>query len=315
MIKLFQVLMIFSILQKRTISSNNFPSVEDTMEVLMLSALAPELESCDLFALPPDFPPDLSCEYVEEKEKNGTKVAVIVSEMKQYVAVVYVGTDSKADALSDADLRFVRFGPERYPLVSNRKVKVHSGFNTEVFGGGFYDRLLIFVSNSMINKYPTYRLLVTGHSLGGANSILTSVAFAISFASSGIHVLVENISTGSPRTGTNAFRIFANNLTNLSMWRLVLKEDIVPRLPPNMISWKHPGHTIQMNENGTLCYYQHYGDKALGYAGVPLSWNYVSYAKPISGCIFHFLVSYLDYVKGMTFSNNSNLIVSSFVPI
>jgi hypothetical protein len=109
--------------------------------------------------------------------------------------------------------------------------------------------------------------------------------------------------------------MFANNLNNLSMWRLVLKEDIVPRLPPNVFRWRHPGHTIQMNENETLCYYLHYGDKGVKYAGVPPSWNFVAYVKPISGCTSHLLNSYSDYVQGMNSSNNSNLIVSSFVPL
>lgn len=311
------VLIIFSILQARTTSSINFPSIDDVMEVLMLSTLVYSLESCEAINLPPDFPPDLSCEYIEEKEKNGTKVAVLVSDRKQYVAVAYAGSDSRVDTLSDADLRFVHFGPNGYPLVNNRKVKVHAGFNKEVFGDEFYDRLLAFVSHRMISIYPEYRLLVTGHSLGGANSILTSVAFAISFASSdrNITVPVENISVGSPRTGTETFRIFANTLNNLSMWRLVLREDIVPRLPPDLLRWRHPGHTIQMNEKETLCYYLHYGDEVLGYAGVPPSWNYVPYVKPISGCASHHLNAYVDYVQAMNSSNNSNLISSSFVTI
>jgi hypothetical protein len=254
--------------------------------------------------LPAEFPSNLSCEYYEEK-KDGTQVAVIRSDENKYIAVVYAGTDSTVDILYDADLRAVRFGPEGGPLVNDKHVKVYAGFNEQVFGDGLYDRLLAFMSDSMLNKYPTYRLLVTGHSLGGANSILTSVAFSIAFSSSERNVTVENISVASPRTGTEAFRNFTNNLNNLSMWRLVLKDDIVPRLPPSMFYWKHPGHTIHMTNKGTLCYYLHYGDERLGYAGVPFPWNDVPYIDPIYGCINHHIQKYIDYVKMRESSTNN----------
>jgi hypothetical protein len=125
---------------------------------------------------------------------------------------------------------------------------------------------------------------------------------------------VENISVASPRTGTEAFRNFTNNLNNLSMWRLVLKDDIVPRLPLSMFYWKHPGHTIHMTNKGTLCYYLHYGDEQLGYAGVPLTWDSVAYFSPISGCFDHKIQSYIDYLEPIESVNMSDPFISSFLP-
>jgi hypothetical protein len=279
----------------------------------MLSRLVYQLESCASEDLPSEFPSNLSCEYFEEKKKNGTKVAVIRSEKKKYIAVVFAGTDSKADALYNAYLKTVRFGPEGSPLVKNKHVKVYAGFNKQVFCDGLYERLLAFISDALLNRFPTYRLLVTGHSMGGANSILTSVAFAIAFSSSNNNILVENISVASPRTGTEQFRIFANNLKNLSMWRLVLKDDIVPRLPPSTFHWKHPGHTVQMSEKGIFSYYLHCGDDELGYSGVGSTWNRVPYLKPVSGYLNHKIQAYIDYVQELEFTSETDYLVNSFV--
>jgi hypothetical protein len=296
------------------LSNSHFPSVKNTVEAVMLSNLVYYLKGCSPKDLPPEFPSNLFCEYYEEK-KDGTQVAVIRSDENKYIAVVYAGTDSTVDILHDADLKAVRFGPEGEPLVNNKHVKVYAGFNEQVFGDGLYDRLLAFISDSMLNKYPSYRLFVTGHSLGGANSILTSVAFAIAFSSSDRNITVENVSVASPRTGTEAFRNFTNNLNNLSLWRIVLKDDIVPRLPPSMFYWKHPGHTIHMTSKGISCYYLHYGDDHLGYAGVPFPWNDVPYLDPIYGCINHHIQKYIDYVKMRESStkNTNDPFVNAFV--
>jgi hypothetical protein len=295
------------------LSNSHFPSVKKTVEAVMLSNLVYSLKSCSPKDLPPEFPSSLSCEYYEEK-KDGTQVAVIRSDENKYIAVVYAGTDSTVDILYDADLKAVRFGPEGEPLVNNKHVKVYAGFNEQVFGDGLYDRLLALVSDSLHNKYPTYRLLVTGHSLGGANSILTSVAFAIAFSSSERKITVENISVASPRTGSEAFCNFTNNLNNLSVWRLVLKDDIVPRLPPSMFYWKHPGHMIHMTSKGILCYYLHYGDEKLGYAGVPLKWDSVPYIDLINAGMNHFSDKYIDYIKmGELSSSTDDPFCSAFV--
>jgi hypothetical protein len=293
-------------------SSSKFPSVQDTMEVVMLSNLVYYLKSCAPSDLPQDFPTNLSCEYYEEN-KDGAQVAVIRSDEKNYISVVYAGTDSTMDVLHDAYVKAVRFGPEGYPLVENKDVKVYAGFNDQVFGDGLYDRLLSIVSDCILNKYPTYRLIVTGHSLGAANSILTSVAFAIALSSLNQHVLVENISVSSPKTGSAAFRHLTNNLNNLSLWRLVLKDDIAPRLPPSLFYWKHPGHTIQMSGKGIFCYYLHYGDDELGYAGVPYTWNDVPYFNPVSGCLHHHIQAYIDYVQAIESTNTNEPVISSFV--
>jgi len=292
-------------------SSSRFPTVLDAMEVVMLSNLVYGMKNCEPNDLPPEFPSYLRCEFYEEKSNDGTQVAVVRSDEKKYVAVVYAGTDSAIDVLYDTDLEAVRFGPKHDYLVENKHVKVYGGFNEQVFGDGLYARLLALVSDMILNQYPSYRLIVTGHSLGGANSILTSVAFAIALSPYN-HVFVENINVASPRTGTEAFRKYANSLENLSIWRLVLKNDIVPRLPPSMYFWKHPGHTIQMNTNKILCYYLHYGDKVLEYAGVPFPWNDVPFLDPITGSLHHLIKAYIDYIqtRNQTINNETSFVIS-----
>lgn len=77
--------------------------------------------------------------------------------------------------------------------------------------------------------YPSYKLKVTGHSLGGALALLT----AMDLKNAGFTPSV--ISFGQPRTGDEMFANCASD--SFPIVRLTHLKDIVPQIPPK--SWEY----------------------------------------------------------------------------
>ena len=92
--------------------------------------------------------------------------------------------------------------------------------------------------------------MITGHSLGGALTILNALDFRLRQKngqfSQDIKILAYPLA--SPRTGNAAFAdIFESELEESFICdRLVLEMDMVPRLPPGMLDFKHVGRKIKL---------------------------------------------------------------------
>uniref|UniRef100_A0A7S4NH21 Fungal lipase-type domain-containing protein n=1 Tax=Odontella aurita TaxID=265563 RepID=A0A7S4NH21_9STRA len=251
-----------------------FPPYADTKELALLSHAMYRyrvLHSCTDVTPTPILPPRVQC-HMYERDKQDTQVMVLSHPEKEYVAIVYAGTDDFRNALTDLDILTKPFGPQSsngtyelmpadYPLA-----RVHAGFDNAVFHDGLFDRVLSQV-NSVLKDHPKYRVLSTGHSLGAADSVLTSVALN--------HFIPDkpilNINFGCPRTGNKVWREYVDSLPDVAVWRFVNGIDIVPRLPT--LLFYHLGHTVQMAKLGANAYYLHSGDEALGLAGVPTGWG------------------------------------------
>ena len=248
------------------------PPLERVYEIALLSEAVYSLHDCNdlVNKLSPDIARDVTC-HMYEQAKSKTQVMVVSSTKKKYIAVVFAGTDSIKDWMHDADIAMTSFGPLNHPfhaLIDNKNttVNVHKGFNHAVFSDGLYDRIYSTVSK-LLKKHPRYQLLTSGHSLGGADSILTAAAFSFNITDKHI----QSLSFGCPRTGDHGWKTFVDRIPNLGIWRFVYKDDMIPRLPG--IRFQHVGHTVQLTSDETSTYYLHVGDKQLHYAGVPRGWS------------------------------------------
>jgi len=76
------------------------------------------------------------------------------------------------------------------------------------------------------------------HSLGGANAVLFSALYTFQYPP----VLVYETTFLSPRGGNRSYKIFAGQLRNLSLLRLVNRRDNVPRVPVR--SFAHAGNLV-----------------------------------------------------------------------
>jgi len=88
---------------------------------------------------------------------------------------------------------------------------------------------------SALEILPTARLVITGHSLGGALATLATLDMKV------VQNLKGDIYTyGSPRVGNNGFADhFAAHLRGAQQWRLVNDRDIVPHVPPHAFDFQH----------------------------------------------------------------------------
>lgn len=130
------------------------------------------------------------------------------------IYVVYRGSTSIADWANNLDVILTS-----YPKCS--KCEVHKGFYKAEQS----------VINDVINgvkqlkaQFPSYSILVTGHSLGAAMATLTS----LDLYSAGIPVRMINF--GSPRVGNDQFAAYCSN-TITSRSRNTHYKDMVPHIP------------------------------------------------------------------------------------
>eukprot|EP00591_Stephanopyxis_turris_P010258 CAMPEP_0195517324 /NCGR_PEP_ID=MMETSP0794_2-20130614/10365_1 /TAXON_ID=515487 /ORGANISM="Stephanopyxis turris, Strain CCMP 815" /LENGTH=346 /DNA_ID=CAMNT_0040646107 /DNA_START=81 /DNA_END=1121 /DNA_ORIENTATION=- len=298
------LLLAFSLLfSVATSLSTDIPPLGRTVESLTLSNAIYSIHRCEDVKNNPDIPSHISCHTYETKH-DGTQVAVLSSDFHKYVAVVFAGTDNVHDIITDVEISMKPFGPIDSPI--NPDARVHEGFNSAVFGEGLFDRIFTITSD-ILQEHPDYKLITTGHSLGAANSLLIAVALSEKL---GEDVPIENISFACPRTGDETFRNYANQMKNVGIWRVVFKDDIVPRIP---LPHRHPGHTIQLDRRGAKVYYLHYGDEDNGYAGVPESWETRSFLDVPMASLHHVIRNYIKYITKKSSPNPLKYYADEFV--
>lgn len=85
---------------------------------------------------------------------------------------------------------------------------------------------------------------------------------------------ILTVTFGPPKVGDKTYALWADNSSNLAIWRFVLKDDPVPRLPIDELNYYYQaGNLVQIEDSGMTAYYRQYGDASLGLAGVPDSWT------------------------------------------
>lgn len=223
--------------------SEVFPSWNDVASMAHLSHLVYKFKSdvgftCANFTsfAPKNETKDISCEWYTHDYNLGTQVLLVSNMKEKYIAVVFAGTDDIRTSLEDTNIMSKQFGNNKTVRLTNETdqryeyVRVHAGFNNAVFTHGIWEQIYSR-TQELLQKEPSFRLWTTGHSLGGANAILTATAFA----SLDHNRKVLSVSFGCPETGNYYWKEFFNFTSyltdNLGIWRVVLGWDLVPRLP------------------------------------------------------------------------------------
>ena len=287
-------------------------------------------------------PNETSCLYYNHDYSLGRQVLIVRNTAKNYVAVAYAGTDDWRTALSDGEILTEAFGPRpadnntNVPSIGGKhggnissifdsvpsKVRVHSGFNNDVFANAGFSTVLQCVSSGRhggncdgkktdnnIQTTQPYRLYTTGHSLGAASSVIMGAALHLTYPSESI----QSVNFGCPKQGnlewsawidtlqpnynpSHPERGLADHRGTFEMFRFVNKIDLVPRLP-DPLYFQHAGHTLQMSTGGNVkAYYDHIGNGDLGFAGVPYGWGAAPYVFLPGAIASHMCTHYLDYL-------------------
>lgn len=122
--------------------------------------------------------------------------------------------------------------------------KVHRGFKKEV------DDLWPMLETALLsNEQP---LWFCGHSLGGAMATICAGRCYLSHIDSNPE---ELFTFGSPRVGDKRYI----NFVKLDHYRYVNNNDIVTRVPPILMGYRHCGREVYLNRNGDIRKLSHIG--------------------------------------------------------
>lgn len=282
--------------------SEVFPSLKDVVSMVRLSHLVytfrwDEDSTCaDFYPSAENHTQDLECEWYQHEYTLGTQVWIVSNHKEKYIAVVFAGTDDARTLFEDTNILTKPFGNNSTVRLRDNNAsaaaRVHAGFNNAVFTHGIWESVDT-KTRGLLQRYPSYQLWTTGHSLGGANAVLTATALALVHPDRNI----LSVSFGCPQTGNRDWWEYfsEHGAKNLGIWRVVLSWDLIARLPE---FFRHAGHTIQVEDTDDVkAYYEHYGDKDRGYAGVPTGWYAKSHAWLPYALNYHRMKKYTEYIE------------------
>jgi hypothetical protein len=143
-----------------------------------------------------------------------------------HALIAFRGTESVGDWLADLDARSLMrpYGA------------VHRGFYH-----AFRD--IEPALSSALASLSARRLLLTGHSLGGALATICAAEWQATRDIAAVYTY------GQPRCGNQRFREFLNARFGDAFSRFVNDDDIVPRVPPG---FRHVGHLFHFDATGNL---------------------------------------------------------------
>ena len=119
------------------------------------------------------------------------------------------------------------------------EIKAHEGFVSEYML--FREKVIEYV-----DMHPEKEVHVVGHSLGGALATLASFDIA-----SSLNREVNTVTFGAPRVGTSDFRNAFDELP-IILFRVVVANDPIARVPGMLIPYEHVGQLIQIDESGDM---------------------------------------------------------------
>lgn len=161
-------------------------------------------------------------------EADGTEAFIIGDDDKIIVSFRGTQPDILLDWLTDVDIA----------LINGPGGRVHNGFFHGV--ARIWPSLRKRITDFQDNAERPQSLWFTGHSLGAA---LATIAVArLRFHEDkpvyGLYTF------GQPRTGDHRFANFANSDTMTGVYRFVNNNDIVTRVPPRALDYRHIGKMI-----------------------------------------------------------------------
>ena len=133
----------------------------------------------------------------------------------------------------------------KMPRLIPKTAKVHLGFEM------VYSEMRLKILRELYPltlKYPDYRVIFTGHSLGGSLSILAAVDF---FDQHGMQDRISVITYGQPRTGDQTWCNYVNMLPFSSRYfRVVKVGDPVPLMPGRALGYASCGTLVEYSDSG-----------------------------------------------------------------
>jgi len=160
------------------------------------------------------------------------------------------GSDSIEDWLNNIQIELIDLN--WINEANSKNIKIHKGFWERWNSLYPFFRDYIIYSQSLTNyknqmKYNSSnpkiivpKIIITGHSLGGA--IGTILALNMTLHDKDCDILITSF--GAPRIGNNEFIELLKNQQNIKILRFINKKDLVPHIPPLFLSYRHSPQEI-----------------------------------------------------------------------
>lgn len=138
------------------------------------------------------------------------------------LVVAFRGTESLRDWITDAEFSTQDLGDG---------AEVHRGFH----------QAWMSIRARVMESLPKDKspVLFTGHSLGGALATLAAIAAV----AEGVNV-AGVYTFGQPRVGNSVWAKAYDQALKNKTWRLVNRQDPVPRMPPALAGYRHVGNEV-----------------------------------------------------------------------
>ncbi|KAJ2007713.1 hypothetical protein GGI04_001421 [Coemansia thaxteri] len=156
------------------------------------------------------------------------------------IVVVFRGTADTDDWVQDSEFSLDPWPPQIPGSM------VHHGFLTA------YQSVSGKVTKMVINlarRYPDYKLVFTGHSLGGAETVMCAVDVLqqVPELKKRVHIYTY----GMPRIGNDAWADGIDKM-ELPVYRVVYENDLVPHIPFQWLGYKHFAQEVWIHNNQTV---------------------------------------------------------------
>lgn len=190
--------------------------------------------------------------YAGEASYQGQRVPIaFIATKGENIYLVFRGTVTITEWIDDAE-----FSQVAYSYVSKGGM-TETGF-TQIYGTLQMDIIATIKNLSGTGSYST--LYITGHSLGAALAVLAVPQ--LSYATSFSKPIFYNFA--GPRVGNPHFAETIFNFLNLTSWRVVNTNDLVPKLPEPVVA-------VYINNQLKTFFYDHVNQEQEITFGMPIS--------------------------------------------
>ena len=187
---------------------------------------------------------------VLKQKKYDAKCLLTWDAQKKIIVISFRGTVSMANVLADLELWRAVHPPERGNYLLGTQAMVHRGFLLTWQTSGLKDDVLNLMNEIMgaDSSGEPWRVLTTGHSLGGALAHLASYDIV---KQKGSRVKLTCITFGAPRPGNRAFA-YTFNAVVPDAWDVFHADDAVSNGGKFIFMYKRAAKTVIVSRRGDL---------------------------------------------------------------
>ncbi|KAL8750962.1 MAG: hypothetical protein Q9199_006736 [Rusavskia elegans] len=174
----------------------------------------------------------------EDTKKFDDTGYIAIDPANKLIVLAIRGSVSKANWKADWDMM-------RVGINWCDECHIHRGFRNS------WDEIKQAVTENMrkaVEAHPDHRIVVTGHSLGGA--VATIAAAELRRLDAHFAAQTELYTFGSPRIANKEAARWLSDQSRFS-WRITNENDLVPRLPPRVLGYHHMEPEYWIAQNGS----------------------------------------------------------------